>query len=149
MIKNLFHMILSRKKTLQMSTNIVIQKYAERHYLKNFKRKYKSARDPTYTSICLMIDRIDKYLQTSLVEKFVSHGDSCILKVEFRIAWSNVSPHASGNRAIIHRDKRENLFDLLLIYMKTDIPKKMWETVRRKQTVKDKYQKTFSCCWDL
>ncbi len=142
-------MILSLKKTLQMSTSILIQKYAERHFLKSFKKKYKTARHKTYNAISLMIERVDKFLKTTLIEEIISYDDSSILKIEFSIAWSKISPHASWNRAIIHRDKKTSKFDVLLIYMKTHIPKNKWETKRRKDIVKKEYKDTFDICWKL
>ena len=83
-------MILLRKKILEMSTNstttIHIQPYAKRHFLKSFKKKYKTAREKTYTSIIQMIERVEKYLKTKLVEEIISYEETALLKVEFSIA---------------------------------------------------------------
>lgn len=124
-----------------MSTNITvqIQAYANRHFLKDFYRKYKTAWERTYATITHMLGHTENFLKTSLIEEMCTQEQYSLLKVEFTIAWSQISPHASGNRIIILRDKEKNIFDILLIYMKTHIPKKQKETVRRQQEIKNNY----------
>lgn len=124
---------------MSTNTSMHIQPYADRHFLKDFQKKYKTARESTYITIFHMLEHIHNFLKTSLIEEIHTYGQYSILKVEFSISWSQTSPHASGNRMIILRDKENNTFDVLLIYMKTHIPKKQKETVRRKQTIKNNY----------
>lgn len=124
-----------------MSTSyaVVIEKFAERHYISGFKKKYKGAWDVTQDAIVEEFKRIDALLGvTSIAETITSQGDLKICKTEFRVHGTRESRHASGNRCIIAIHCDTATVCVLLVYSKTDITMKN-ETAAWKEIVKDNY----------
>lgn len=122
-----------------VSYTIVIWSYAEKHYISNFHKSYARARDITLETIYQELYRLDKFLTTSKAEIITScaHGD--IIKCEFAIAWSRMSPHASWYRYIVYHERKSSTLSILLVYGKDDVAKKQKETVRWQQQVKNNY----------
>ena len=123
-----------------MSTDyhITIEKYAERYYIKKFKKQYKSKWDITLTAILLELKRLDLLLSGNSLET-INHQDNIkICKLYFRIAGTNQSKRNSGNRAIVavHTESREA--KILLLYHKNHLGKGN-ETALWKKIVKANY----------
>ena len=130
------------RKILKMSSNehykVYIGEYAKDHFIKSFSKNYKTARDITLRAIQWFTQRIDTFLQTTKAEKIHS-CDSChIVKCEFAVAGTKLSPHSSGNRYIVHMDQENRECYILLVYAKTDVK---WtnETVRWRGEIKKNY----------
>ena len=124
-----------------MSTNyaIVVEKFAERHYIAKFKKKHKNAWDVTWSAIAEQFKRIESLVGVSnIVEIITDAGDIKICKTEFRIAGPGKSRHASGNRCIIAVRKSTAAVHVLLVYSKGDIGGSN-ETAGWKTIVKDNY----------
>lgn len=125
-----------------MSTNyrVIIEKYAERHYIKNFAKKYKGAWDNTWLSMVEEFCRIDSLFGTSIVEIITrsKNGNIIIAKTEFRVAGTNESKKSSGNRCIVAIHKDIKSVNVLLIYHKNDLGNGN-ETAKWKQIIKDNY----------
>jgi len=127
----------------KMSTNIeydiLVGEYAEYHFIKSFKKKYKKARDETFDTIKNMLSRIDRLILTTKAEKIHICETGYIAKCEFKIAWSNESAKSSWNRIIVYVDESNMKIDILLVYAKTDIK---WnnETSRRSNEIKKNYK---------
>jgi len=123
-----------------MSTrySVVVEKYAERHYLKGFRKKYKSAWEISWRAVIEELKRLDSLLTTSIAEEIIDQGNFRIIKSEFRVAGTNQSRRASGNRCIaaVHRDT--NVIYVLLVYHKNDLGGGN-ETAKWKNIVKHSY----------
>ncbi len=123
-----------------MSTkySVTVGPYAERHYLKNFSKKYKGAWEITWSAVVEEFRRCDSLFGTSIAEIIVDAGSIIIAKTEFRVAGTKESRKASGNRCIIALHKDIMTVNVLLVYHKTDLGDGN-ETVRWKLCVKENY----------
>ena len=123
-----------------MSTNyaVILEKYAERHYVSSFKKKYKGAWDITWNAIAEEFRRMDSLFQTTIAETIVDKGDIKICKTEFRVAKTNESRKTSGNRCIVAVNKSTCMVHVLLVYGKTDISGHN-ETAEWKNIVRENY----------
>ncbi|MBP6859113.1 MAG: hypothetical protein KBC69_00615 [Candidatus Magasanikbacteria bacterium] len=106
-----------------MSTNysVVFADFAERHFIKSFKKKYKNAWDYTLAALRSEFENFDLLFQKSIAEKIYQSSVLDICKTEFRIAGTDVSRRASGNRCIVAIHKETNTVHVLLVYHKNDI----------------------------
>ena len=87
-----------------MFTNyvVVIEQYAERHFISTFKKKYKGAWDVTWVGMHEEFKRINTLIgRTNIAETITEAGDIKICKTEFRVHGKQESRHSSGNRCII------------------------------------------------
>src|SRR3989338_9246513 len=124
-----------------MSINyaIVVEKFAERHYIAKFKKKHKNAWDVTCSAIAEQFKRIESLVGVSNIVEIITDADDVkICKTEFRIAGPGKSRHASGNRCIIAVRKSTAVVHVLLVYSKGDIGGSN-ETAELKVIVKDNY----------
>jgi len=105
--------------------------FAERHFCKDFLKKYKSkAWSITYQSIIDVLKKSFGFQQTKLIDniKFSQEEDLGIFKLDFRVAGTNISPKASGNRAIFSLCNKSGHIKILLVYGKDHCAKKQSET---------------------
>ena len=118
--------------------DVAIEKFAERHFIKYFEKKYKSAWDATEEALKQEFRVFDILFQKSIAETITDRGNIKICKTEFKISGSRESRHGSGNRCIvaIHGDTR--VVRILLVYHKNDLGSGN-ETAQWKQMVKDNY----------
>jgi len=123
-----------------MSINYVvtIEEFASRHYIKNFSKKYKNFWDITIKGILLELERFEGFIKTDHLDLICSFNNISIFKADFRIAGTNFSRKASGNRYIVALDKNKNEIKILLMYHKNDIGDKN-ETSAWKKIIKDNY----------
>ncbi|MDP3014904.1 MAG: hypothetical protein Q8N28_00545 [bacterium] len=125
-----------------MFTNytVIIERYAERHFISKFKKKYKRAWDVTWTAVHEEFKRIDTLIgQTNIAETITEVGDVRICKTEFRVHGTQESRHASGNRCIIAVHKHTSTVRVLLVYSKNDLGGGN-ETASWKAVVRENYQ---------
>lgn len=124
---------------MSSSYAIVVEKFAERHYIAKFKKKHKNAWDVTWSAIAEQFKRIESLIGVNnIVEIITDAGDVKICKTEFRIAGPGKSRHASGNRCIIAVRKSTAVVHVLLVYSKGDIGGSN-ETAEWKAVIKDTY----------
>ncbi len=107
---------------MDVNYSVTIEDFAERHYIKNFQKKYKGAWDVTLRSIIMELERIDNLLDTDKAETIVAIDEIKIIKTSFRVAKTKESAKTSGNRCIILVNERNVSVSVLLIYTKTDLP---------------------------
>jgi hypothetical protein len=123
-----------------MSTDygITIHKFAERHFIKSFEKKYKGAWDTTWKAVEEEFKRFDSLSETSIAEIINDRDNIKICKTEFRVAGTKESRKASGNRCIvaIHRDTR--MVHVLLVYHKNHLGHGN-ETAKWKQVIRDNH----------
>lgn len=101
---------------------VEVGKYAERHFISSFKKKYKSAWKVTWKAIEEELKRIDALIGVnSYVETIKDERDLLICKTEFRVAGTQESRHGSGNRCIIAVHKVAKIVRVLLVYGKGNV----------------------------
>lgn len=123
-----------------MSYVVITEKYAERHFISTFKKKYKGAWDVTWTGMYEEFKRIDTLIgQTNIVETITDSGDIRICKTGFRIHNTQESRRSSGNRCIIAVHKNTSTLYVLLVYGKTDL-RGHKETAEWKSIIKENYR---------
>ena len=118
--------------------SVLVQPYAERHFIKNFKKKYKGAWDITWKAICQGFQRFDSLLETSVAEIITDRGNIRIAKTEFRVHGTKESKKSSGNRCIVAIHGDTSSVNVLLVYHKNDLGCGN-ETARWKQIIKENY----------
>ena len=124
-----------------MSTNytVILEKYAERHFVSNFKKKYRGAWDVTWVAMCEEFKRIDILIgSTNIAETIAEIGNIRICKTEFRVHGTQESRHTSGNRCIVAVNKGTSTVHILLVYNKNDLSGGS-ETAKWKALIKDNY----------
>lgn len=107
-----------------MYTNysVKIETYAERHYIKNFAKKYKRAWDITLSALIREFQSFEVILGKAIAQEITApNEDIVICKTEFKVAGTNESRHGSGNRCIVAQHKKEKKVCVLLVYHKNDL----------------------------
>lgn len=124
-----------------MSTNyaVIVKKYAERHFISKFKKKYKGAWDVTWNAIHEEFRRIDTLIgETNIAETITDQAGIKICKTEFRVHGTQESRHGSGNRCIVAVHKNTCVINVLIVYHKNDLGGNN-ETASWKNLVKENY----------
>lgn len=124
-----------------MSTEyaVVIEEFANTHFIKTFSRKYKKAWDITIRAIVEEVQRMDALIgMNSYVETITAVDAIRIVKMEFRVAGTNESRRRSGNRCIVALHTDTMTAFILLVYGKTDV-RGARETDWWKNTVRQTY----------
>lgn len=118
---------------------VVVEQYAERHFISSFKKKYKGAWDVTWVGMHEEFKRIDTLIgQTNIAETITEVGDVRICKTEFRVHGTQESRRSSGNRCIIAVHKNTSTVHVLLVYNKTNLGGGN-ETANWKNIVRENY----------
>ena len=121
-----------------ISYTVVFEDFTERHFIKTFAKKYKSAWDSTLKGIITEFTFFDLLFLKNTAETIVDTKNIKICKTEFRIQGTNESRHSSGNRCIVAVHKNINKVVVLLIYHKNDLGSNK-ETAEWKNLVKQNY----------
>lgn len=123
-----------------MHTNFSVQigKFAERHFIKMFEKKYKSHWDVTLRAIYFELERIDSLLLTDRAETICVNKNLKIIKTKFRVDGTKESAKTSGNRCIVVCDEEKRDVTILLIYGKTDLAGHN-ETAKWQELIKENY----------
>lgn len=125
-----------------MSTNytVFVEPFAERHYIKKFKKKYKNVWDITWSAIQKEFQNFDVLFERNIAETIVDSKPILICKTEFRIAGTKHSRHGSGNRCIVALYAgAEPKVVVLLVYHKNHFNGSGNETAKWKNIVKENY----------
>ena len=124
---------------MQGNFSVLIEDFAQRHFIKSFEKKYKTKWDFTLEYIIEELARIDNLLLTDRAETIVDTGDIKIIKTKFRVAGTQESAKTSGNRCIVSWCVSTQTVSILLVYGKTNLGGKK-ETVEWKILIKDNYK---------
>ena len=117
---------------------VEFEAFTLRHYIKPFEKKYKSNWLKTRGDIIEVCKRIDMMLQLKRADLIAENGSHKLVKLDFSVEGTKVSPKASGNRCILHVDEELHIVRILLVYSKNEISKPN-ETAKWKSVVKDQY----------
>ncbi len=118
--------------------DVEIEKFAERHFIKYFAKKYKGAWDATEEALKQEFRVFDVLFQKSIAETITDRGEVKICKTEFKISGSRESRHSSGNRCIVAVHGIARVVRVLLVYHKNDLGNGN-ETAQWKQIINDNY----------
>ena len=101
---------------------VIIERSAERYYIKRFKKKYsKRPWEITQSAIETICANPERAILVGKLETIISSRDVLICKLMFSVAGTKRSPKASGNRAIVAVHKNEKVSYVLLVYHKSDL----------------------------
>jgi hypothetical protein len=123
-----------------MSTNhtVHIEVFAERHYLRGFRKRYKSEFDIPWRAFMLMLQKFELILDRAGAHKISNPTkDIVICKLEFKVL-PNESAKVSGNRCIVAHNKQKAVIKVLMVYCKNDVRGNN-ETVWWTQIIKKNY----------
>lgn len=123
-----------------MSTNyhVIIEKFAERHFIKSFRKKYRGAWDTAEEALLQEFRAFDILFERNIAETITDSEDVKICKTEFKIPGTQESRHSSGNRCIVALNKKTSTVHVLLVYHKNDLAAGN-ETAQWKQLIRDNY----------
>ncbi|MCX6715933.1 MAG: hypothetical protein NT077_02870 [Candidatus Taylorbacteria bacterium] len=124
---------------------IIVERFAERHFINGFSRKYKGAWDITWKGILEQFSGFDELFKTSIAETIAHDQNVKICKVEFRVYGTQESRHGSGNRCIVAVHKDTNKVCVLLVYGKTDLSGHN-ETLEWKKLIAENYPEYKEYC---
>jgi hypothetical protein len=119
---------------------VTLDEYTERHFIKNFKKKYSDrAWQFTETALKAVCVNFEETVQLDLCDT-ISHLENLRLcKLDFAVAGTGKSPKSSANRCILVANVEKHTVHIVLIYHKSDIVKSGNETVAWKQIVKENF----------
>lgn len=123
-----------------MKYEVVFEPFSERHYIRTFAKKYRNSWSLTLPLIQEEFEQVDILFLRSIAEYITDkQADVVICKTEFKIAGTQISRHASGNRCIIAIHRKSNQVKVLLVYCKTDLGGGS-ETGNWKNLIKENYK---------
>ena len=101
--------------------SVQFEPYTERHYIKNFKKEYFDKWLATERIIIMVCERIDNMLQYNRADLISTSGCYKLVKLDFAVEGTHMSPKASGNRCILFVDEDIRAVKILLVYSKNNI----------------------------
>lgn len=113
--------------------------FAERYYAKAFAKKYKNGWLETRNNIDEVCRRIDNMLDFKRADLIYSVRCYKLVKLDFSIAGTHISPKKSGNRCLLFVDEERRHVQILMAYSKNDISPPN-ETVKWKRIIKTEYR---------
>ena len=124
---------------MSIKYEVIVEPFAERHYIKTFAKKYKKAWDFTRKIIIEEFEKFDVLFLKTIAEEITDkNADVVICKTEFKISGTLESRHGSGNRCIVAKHKNTNKICVLLVYHKNDLGGGN-ETANWKMIIKENY----------
>ena len=106
----------------EQNFDVIFEGFAERHFIKHFRRKYKKAWDVTKNAIIAEFKRIDNILGCNDYTETIKSKDCFrLIKLYFKIAGTNESKRGSGNRVIGIVNIKARICKILLVYSKNNI----------------------------
>lgn len=118
--------------------SVEFEAFTERHYTKTFAKKYRNAWGGTLKDIEEVCKRIDAVLEYKRADLISAAGQYKLVKLDFVVEGTRVSPKSSGNRCILVVDEDTRKVRILLVYSKNDISEPN-ETAKWKAAVKQEY----------
>lgn len=117
---------------------VEIEDFAERHFIKKFRKKHKQNWERTEDAIRAMYERVDNLLEKKRANIICDVDGIRIIKSEFSIVGSAISPKSSGYRCIAACIIEEHTVKILLVYSKNDLPEHN-ETAAWKRLITENY----------
>jgi hypothetical protein len=124
--------------------SVFIEEFAQRHYIKSFLKKHKNKHwEITLSAIKAILSRYDNIAPhhrslDSKLDIICPCGDYMIIKLDFSVAGTNISPKSSGNRVVAAVNSEKKIIKILLVYSKNDIGQPN-ETAKWKNKITSSY----------
>ena len=120
----------------QLRYDVEFESFTERHYIKKFRKAYKEKWPPTELAINDACERIDNMLLYSRADLIATSGFYQLVKLDFAVEGTQMSPKSSGNRCVLVADNNARLVRILLVYSKNEISEpnetKKWKSIIKK-----------------
>ena len=120
----------------QLRYDVEFEPFTERHYIKKFRKAYKEKWPPTELAINDACERIDNMLLYSRADLIATSGFYQLVKLDFAVEGTQMSPKSSGNRCVLVADNNARLVRILLVYSKNEISEpnetKKWKSIIKK-----------------
>ena len=123
----------------QCNYRVEFEGFTERHFIKNFIKKYKDKWIATERSIIAVCERIDNMMLYKRADIISIVGCYKLVKLDFAVEGTRISPKASGNRCILFVDEDIREVKILLVYSKDEISSPN-ETQKWKSIIKSEYE---------
>jgi hypothetical protein len=123
----------------QFNYRVQFEPFTERHYVKKFYKEYKDKWLATERTIIAVCERIDNMLRYNRADLIATSGCYKLVKLDFAVEGTRMSPRASGNRCILFINEDIRAVNILLVYSKNEISPPN-ETQRWKGVIKDGYR---------
>jgi len=123
----------------QLRYNVEFEPFTERHYIKKFRKSYKEKWPPTELAINDACERIDNMLLYSRADLIVTSGSYQLVKLDFAVEGTQMSPKSSGNRCVLVVDNAARLVRVLLVYSKNEVSGPN-ETQKWRKIIKENYE---------
>jgi hypothetical protein len=117
---------------------VEFDEFARHHFVKKFEKQYKSHWAKTELDIINVCERIDMMLQYNRADLITYSDCYKLVKLDFAVEGTKMSPKKSGNRCILLINDDIRLVKILLVYSKNDA-KTGQETVWWKRIIKNNY----------
>jgi hypothetical protein len=116
---------------------VEFEEFTARHFIKSFEKKYKTAWSKTQEDVVEVCKHIDIMLQLKRADLISENESHKLVKLDFAVEGTKVSPKASGNRCILHIDEELHVVRILIVYSKNDISEpnetQKWKTMVKEQ----------------
>ena len=123
----------------QFNYRVQFDPFTERHYIKKFQKCYRDNWPATERTIIAVCERIDNMLRYNRADLISTSGSYKLVKLDFAIEGTRISPKASGNRCILFVDEDTRTVNILLVYSKNEISPPN-ETQKWKNIIKGEYR---------
>jgi len=122
----------------QFNYRVQFEPFSERHYVNKFQKKYGDKWLATKRTIIAVCERIDNMLQYNRADLISISDCYKLVKLDFAVEGTRISPKASGNRCILFVDEDMRAVKILLVYSKNEISPPN-ETQKWKSIIKGGY----------
>jgi len=122
----------------QSNYRVSFEPFTERHYVNKFQKAYRDKWFATERTIIAVCERIDNMLQYNRADLISISGCYKLVKLDFAVEGTHISPKASGNRCILFIDEDTREVKILLVYSKNEISPPN-ETQKWKNIIRDNY----------
>ena len=101
---------------------VLFEAFAERHFVKQFRKKYRNQWTVTEKAIVALLMRVDNLIgKTTQIEVIHARCEHRIAKLDFRVVGTSESAKCSGNRAIVYINMNTRQCRVMIVYSKNDI----------------------------
>lgn len=118
--------------------SVEFDEFTKRHFIKSFEKKHKAAWVKTQNDIVDVCKRIDAMLEYKRADLIASIECHKLVKLDFAVEGTQVSPKSSGNRCILHINEDTRHVRIVIVYSKNDIASPN-ETAKWKNMIKGQF----------
>ncbi|MDR1300546.1 MAG: hypothetical protein LBK50_02455 [Candidatus Nomurabacteria bacterium] len=95
--------------------------FTRHHFVKKFEKQYKSHWTKTELDIVNVCERIDMMLQYKRADLIACSDCYKLVKLDFSVEGTKMSPKKSGNRCILLVNDNIRIVNILMVYSKNDV----------------------------